>query len=122
MVVSPDGSLISTIGTEPAGAIEVLSRSGEVKRTIRIDGWPNPVTQDWAADGKSLFVSHPGLIESPGGPIGATVLHVDFNGHTQPIWDMRGGRYAFQIPSPDGKYIAIRGAATGRNAWLFENF
>jgi Tol biopolymer transport system component len=122
MVISPDGSLISTISTDPLGVIEILSRSGEVKKAIRIDGWPNPVTQDFAADGKSLFVSHPGLMQSPSGPIGATVLHVDFNGHAQPIWDMRGGRYAYQIPSPDGKYIAIRGATTGRNAWLLENF
>jgi len=120
MVLSPDGSMISTISTDPRGVIEILSRSGAIKKAVRIQGWPNPVTQDWAADGKSLFVSHPGLMQSPSGPIGATVLHVDFNGRAQPIWDMRGGRYAFSIPSPDGKYIAIRGATTGRNAWLLD--
>jgi Tol biopolymer transport system component len=122
MVLSPDGLMIATISTDPSGAIEIRSRSGQIKTTIRIKGWPNPLTLDWAADGKSLCVSHPGLTQSPWGPIGATVLHVDFDGHAQPIWDMRGDRYAFQIPSPDGKYIAIRGATTGRNAWLLENF
>jgi DNA-binding winged helix-turn-helix (wHTH) protein/Tol biopolymer transport system component len=122
MVVSPDGSLISTISTRSPGVIQVRLRSGELKRTIRIDGWPDPSNQDWGADGKSLFVSHPGLMQSPGGPIGATVLHVDFDGHAQPIWEMRGGRYSFAIPSPDGEYIAIRGATNGRNAWLLENF
>lgn len=122
MVLSPDGSMIATISRDPSGAIEIRSRSGQIKTTIRIKGWPNPVTLYWAADGKSFFVSHPGLIQSPSGPIGTTVLHVDFNGNAQPIWDMQGGRYAYQIPSPDGKYLAIRGATTGRNAWLLENF
>jgi DNA-binding winged helix-turn-helix (wHTH) protein/Tol biopolymer transport system component len=122
MVLSPDGSLISTIGTEPPGAIEIRSRSGKIQRTIRIEGWPIPSNQDWAADGRSLFVSHPGLIRSPSGPIGATILHVDFKGLARPIWDLRGARYAYALPSPDGKHMAFRGATTGRNAWLLEGF
>lgn len=122
LVLSPDGTLISTIGTDPPGAIEIRSRSGKVQRTIRLEEWPTPSNSDWAADGKSIFVSHPGLIHSPSGPIGATILRVDLDGHAQPIWELRGARYSSALQSPDRKHIAFRGSTTGRNAWLLENF
>jgi Tol biopolymer transport system component len=120
--LSADGSRIAMIGDTPQGSIEVRSLTGQMKTRIEVKGWPNPFTIDWAADDKTLFVSHAGLIASPSGPIGATVLRVDFEGHAQPIWETRGGRYAWAIPSPDGKYLAIRGATTERNAWMVENF
>jgi hypothetical protein len=93
-----------------------------MKATIPVKGWPNPFTIDWAADGKAVFISHPGLMESPSGPIGTTLLRVDLHGNVQPLWETRGARYTWGIPSPDGKYLAIRGATTERNAWMIENF
>jgi hypothetical protein len=77
---------------------------------------------DWAADGKSVFISHVGLLDSPLGPIGAVVLRVDLQGNVQPLWETRGGRYTWAIASPDGKYIAIRDPLSERNAWMVENF
>lgn len=120
--VSPDGSRIAVIGDDAQGRIEIRSLTGQVEFTVEPRGWPHPFTVDWSADGKTLFVSHPGLTDDPSGPIGATVLHVNLDGHVQPLWETRGGRYAWAIPSPDGKYLAIRGATTGRNAWLIDNF
>lgn len=120
--MSPDGSRIAIIGDDAQGRIEIRSLTGRIESRVEARGWPHPFTIDWAADGNSLFVSHPGLMDDPSGPIGATVLHVNFDGRVQPLWETRGGRYAWAIPSPDGRYLAIRGATTGRNAWLIDNF
>jgi len=121
--LSPDGSRLAITGDDPEGRIEVRSaRTGQIETRIKMRGWPSPFAVDWAMDGKTLFVSHSGLMDSPSGPIGTTLLRVDLEGHVQPIWESRGGRYTWGIPSPDGKYLAIRGATTGRNAWMITNF
>jgi Tol biopolymer transport system component len=120
--ISPDGSRIAITGADPQGRIEIRSLSGQIQTRIEVKGWPNPLSIDWAADGKAVFVSHTGLIESPSGPVGATLLRVDLEGHVQPLWETRGGRYTWAIASPDGKYLAIRVPATERNAWMVENF
>ena len=120
--LSPDGSRIAMTGDDPEGRIEIRSLTGQIESRIKIRDWPNPFTIDWAVDGKAVFVSHPGLTDSPSGPIGTTLLRVDLKGHVQPVWETRGGRYTWAIASPDGKYLAIRGATTGRNAWMIANF
>jgi Tol biopolymer transport system component/DNA-binding winged helix-turn-helix (wHTH) protein len=120
--ISPDGQRIAMTGADPQGRIEIRSLTGEIESRIEVQGWENPLSIDWAADGKSLFVSNPGLVESPAGPIGATLLKVDLEGHVQPLWETKGGRYTWAVASPDGKYLAVRGPATERNAWLIENF
>ena len=77
---------------------------------------------DWTADSKSLLISHFGLIDSPSGPIGVTILRVDFDGHVQPLWETRAGRLTWAIASPDGRYLAIRAPMSERNALMIENF
>jgi hypothetical protein len=98
---------------------------GHVESTIQVvKGPPNPNSMaiNWAADGKSLFVSHSGLMGSPSGSMGATLLRVDLQGHVLPLWETKDGRFTWAIPSPDGRYLAILGAASGRNTWMIENF
>lgn len=112
-ILSPDGSHIAS---DEQGPIEIRSLAGTVERTIEVKGWPHPASIDWAADGRSVFISHFGLPESPSGPIGATVLRVDFQGHVQTIWETRGGRYTYAIASPDGRYS--RFAIPSRSATL----
>lgn len=120
--ISPDGSRLAMTGADAQGGVEILSLTGQIETRIQVQGWPYPLSVDWAADGKRLFVSHTGLAASPAGPIGATLLDVDLAGHAQVLWETRGGRYTWSIASPDGKYLAIRAPATERNAWMIENF
>ncbi len=120
--ISPDGSRLAMTGADPAGRIEIRSLAGQVEKSIEVKGWSNPSSIDWAADGHELFVSYAGQIDSPSGPIGATLLRVDLQGHAEPFWATRDGGYAWAIASPDGKYLAIREPGTERNAWLIENF
>jgi DNA-binding winged helix-turn-helix (wHTH) protein/Tol biopolymer transport system component len=117
--VSPDGSRVAAT---TQGHIEIRSLSGELEKKFEMKGWPHADLIDWAADGKSLFVSHPGSTASLSEPIGATLLHVDMEGHAKPIWETKTGEYTWGLASPDGKYLAIHGMATGRNAWMIENF
>ena len=93
--VSPDGSRIAMTGADPQGRIEIRSLTGEIQTRIELKEWPTPLSIDWAADGKALFVSHIGMIASPSGPIGATLLRVDLEGHVLPLWETRGGRYTW---------------------------
>ena len=120
--VSPDASHIGMVGADPQGRIEIRSLRGTVEKSIEAKGWPDPLSIDWAADGKSVLISHFGLISSPSGPIGATILRVDVEGHVQPLWETKAGRFTWAIVSPDGKYLAIREPVSERNAWMMEDF
>ncbi len=120
-VVSPDASRIAMVGSGP-GPIEIRSLTGELLQRIEVKGWPNPFAVDWAADGRSVFVPHSGLIESPSAPIGVTLLRVYLDGRVQPLWATRSDLNTYAVASPDGKYVAISEPASERNAWMIENF
>ena len=120
--ISPDGSRLAMTGADPQGRIEIRSLGGQVEKTIQVEGWSNPSSIDWAADGKTLFVSNAGQVDSPSGSVGATLLQVDLQGHAQPLWQTSGGGYAWAIASPNGEYVAIREPGLERNAWLLEDF
>ena len=70
---------------------------------------------DWAADGKSFFVSS----ESP---TSTTLLHVDLEGHATPLWDQPGGFRTYAISAPNGRELAIMGMTSSSNVWMIENF
>ena len=69
----------------------------------------------WAMDSQSLFVSTMG-------PSGVTLLHVDLNGHAQPIWQWPQTSWTWGLSSPDGRHIAMLGAISGSNAWMIGDF
>jgi DNA-binding winged helix-turn-helix (wHTH) protein/Tol biopolymer transport system component len=120
--ISPDASHIAMVGADPHGRIEIRSLSGVIERAIEVNGWSNPLAIDWAADSRSFFVYYFGLFDSPGGPVGTSILRVDFDGHVQRIWQTRGGRRTWAVASPDGKYVALREPVSERNVWMMENF
>jgi DNA-binding winged helix-turn-helix (wHTH) protein/Tol biopolymer transport system component len=113
--VSPDGSRIAATAQ---GQIEIRSLSGELEKKFEVKGWPHPEYVDWAADGRSLFVSHPASIAPVSAQEGIVLLHVDLEGHAKPLWRSDGGEFTWGLASPDGKYLAIYGMVTGRNAWM----
>jgi hypothetical protein len=47
---------------------------------------------------------------------------VDLAGHVQVLWTQQGALGLWAIPSPDGQYLAMPGAAEDRNVWMLENF
>ena len=81
---SPDGSrLVFMEFNTLEGRIRLFSLRGEPERDFVVKGWAGFNSVDWAADGKSLFVSSQS-------PTSATLLHVDLEGHATPLWDQRG--------------------------------
>jgi eukaryotic-like serine/threonine-protein kinase len=113
---SPDGSRLIFAQFNPMdGRLRLLPLDGTPPRDIEVKGWAGFNSVDWAADGKSFFVSSMS-------PTGATLLHVDLEGNAIPLWDQRGGWRTWAIAAPNGRELAIAGMTTGSNVWMIENF
>jgi Tol biopolymer transport system component/predicted Ser/Thr protein kinase len=113
---SPDGSRLAFSQFNILeGRIRLLSLRGDPDRDIVVKGWAGFNAVNWAADGKSLFVSSQS-------PTSSTLLHVDLDGHATPLWDQRGSPRTNGVPAPNGRDIAIAGITTDSNVWLIENF
>ena len=97
------------------GRIRLLSLRGEPERDFVVKGWAGFNSVDWAADGRSLFVSSQS-------PTSVTLLHVDLEGHATPLWDQRGSWKTYAIAAPNGRELAISGMASASNVWMIENF
>ena len=78
---------------------------------LRVKGWSNLRSVNWAADGNSLFVGAGG---------DRTVLHVDLRGNATVL---QKNALLFGIKaSPDGRHLAIPEYRHERNLWMLENF
>jgi Tol biopolymer transport system component len=113
---SPDGARLAFSEFNILeGRIRLLSLRGDPDRDIVVKGWAGFNAVDWAADGKSLFVSSQS-------PTSVTLLHVDLEGHATPLWDQRGAWRTFAVPAPNGRDLAIAGITRDSNVWMIENF
>ena len=113
---APDGShIVFADYNSLEGKLRVLSLKGEPERDIVIHGWAGINSVDWAADGKSLFVSSQS-------PTSSTLLHVDMDGHATPLWDQRGAWRTWAIAAPNAHELAIAGMSSASNVWMIENF
>ncbi|MGO9273917.1 MAG: protein kinase domain-containing protein [Terriglobia bacterium] len=115
--LSPDGA---TLAISKHGEVEIhirlLSLSGGSDREITVKGWANATGLDWSPDGRGLYCGS-------ASPQGRTLLYVDLKGNARVLWQYRGaGNDIWGIPSPDGRYIAIRGGALSSNVWMVEGF
>jgi hypothetical protein len=112
---SPDASRLAILEFNAMeGRIRLLSLRGEPERDIVVKGWAGFNSVDWAADGRSLFISSQS-------PTSTTLLHVDLEGHATPLWDQRGSQ-TYAIAAPNGRELAIAGMTSGSNVWMIENF
>jgi Tol biopolymer transport system component/DNA-binding winged helix-turn-helix (wHTH) protein len=112
--LSPDGKRIANL-VPGAPAIHLLSLDGKPPREITVKGWPVFNTLDFSADSTGFFVSS---MTNGGG----TLLYVDFNGKAHPLWQQRSARFAWGVPSWDGRRLAILGPTPNGNLWMLENF
>jgi DNA-binding winged helix-turn-helix (wHTH) protein/Tol biopolymer transport system component len=115
--LSPDGSTFAISPPHQAEIhIRLLSLSGGSDREITLNGWPNNTSVVWSQDGKGLYC---GSVSSQGG----TLLYVDRKGNARVLWQYKGGDGAvWGIPSPDGRYLAIRRDVINSNVWMVEGF
>ena len=115
-MTSPDGSRLVFAEFNPLeGRLRLLSFDGAPERDIVVKGWAGFNSVDWAADGKSFFVSSQS-------PTSTTLLHVDLDGYAIPLWDQPGGWRTWAIAAPNGRELAIAGMTSSGNVWMIENF
>lgn len=101
---------------EPEIHIRLLSLSGGSDREIAVKGWPNMEGLNWSPDGKGLYC---GSIS----PQGATLLYVDLKGNARVLWQYKAVvGVVWGVPSPDGRYLAIRSDIINSNVWMVEGF
>jgi hypothetical protein len=118
LALSPDGSTIAVSpGREPEIHIHLFSLSGGSDREFPVRGWPNLTGLNWSTDGKGLYC---GSVSSQGG----TLLYVDMAGNARVLWLQKGGGEGpiWGVPSPDGRYLAIRAPFMSSNVWMLEGF
>ncbi len=115
--LSPDGSTVSiSRAGEPEIHIRLLSLSGGSDREFTVRDWPNVTGLDWSPDGKRFYC---GSVS----PQFSTLLDVDLNGNARVLWQYKGtGGGVWGDPSPDGRYLAIRGDVINSNVWMIEGF
>jgi len=88
---------------------------------MAVKGWGTLQSVDWAADGKTLFIS-------AATPEGSALLHVDLEGNARVLWERKGGAEPWfalapwAVPSPDGRHLAIYDWSLSANMWMIENF
>jgi len=119
--LSPDGSTLafakaSKLDLSIRPDIRLLSLRDHSERTIRLKEWPKVSSIDWAADGKSLWVS-----TSTNTGTNA-LLNVGLQGRARPVWEQSKMEVGWAIPSPDGHYLALWQASGDSNVWMIENF
>ena len=112
--LSPDGARVAAI-TNPAGPILLLSLRGLPHQELRVKGWSDLRSVDWASDGEGLFISN-----SVQG--GAVLLHADLKGNVHVLWKTQGGSRIPVRSSPDGHHLAIQGWTVEGNLWMMKNF
>ena len=112
--ISPEGARLA-VSASPEGPLRVVSLRGNRTKMVPMAGVKMNSDLVWAADGNGFYFDTARK--------GRTVLlHLDLQGHTHVLWENRGGNYAFGIPSPDGRHIALAGNPVTSNMWMMENF
>jgi Tol biopolymer transport system component len=113
--ISPDGTVFAIAkSSEPEIHIRLLSLSGGTDREITVKGWPNITGLEWSADGRGIYCGS-------GSFQGATLRYVDLEGNARVLWQSSGVS-TWGIPSPDGRYLAVRGDVRNSNVWMLEGF
>ena len=114
--ISPDGAIYALSRMEEQEIhIRLLSLAGGADREVTVKGWPNLTGIEWSTDGKGFYCGSEM-------PLRGALLYVDLKGNAVVLWQPEGSSATWGVPSPDGRYLAIRGTVHNRNVWLLEGF
>jgi len=123
--LSPDGKYLASARQRfnDGAEIRILSITDSLTRTLTVPNSVGIEGVDWAADGKSLWLS---VEKSPltgfGSDDGWAVYNVDLIGKITDSLENDAVWFSQAIPSPNGRRVAITGEALNSNVWLLENF
>jgi Tol biopolymer transport system component len=117
--LSPDGSTFALSREyQPEIHIRLLSLSGGSDREITVKSWPGVSMRSlyWSPDGKGLYCGSLAFR-------GPTILYVDLKGNARVMWQFKGSAApTWGVPSPNGRYLAMRNTLTTSNMWMLEGF
>jgi len=124
--VSPDGNQLAYAVRAPEchvcaeffdSAIRVVSLSGQIQREILVRG--GAITGlDWAPNGRGFFVGV--FDETNQHPV--RLCFIDLSGTEHLLWQTWAHDEIWAVPSPDGRYLAIRGSTGESNLWSVEGW
>jgi hypothetical protein len=100
----------------PQNVIRVVKPDGTVEREIVAKGATRLGSLDYTANGDGFFTSDYST------DFGARLLHVSMSGVVSVLWNNRGARFTWGVPSPDGKWLALLGSTQESNVWMLEGF
>jgi Tol biopolymer transport system component/DNA-binding winged helix-turn-helix (wHTH) protein len=116
--LSRDGNYIAWARNRTAlkeFGLRILSLSDGRKRDIAVPGWVQIYGLDWAADGRSLWVTAYNMKGT------RALLNVGLDGNTRTMLSYQNQDLEWAIPSPDGRRLAIVKDSNSSNVWLLEN-
>jgi hypothetical protein len=98
-----------------APVIQLRSTSTGESSELLVRGWSGFDSIDWSADGKSLRV------KSLNHALETTLLNVMLDGSASVLLSGSNPRIVAAIPSPDGRFLAIREDSGTSNVGLVDN-
>jgi DNA-binding winged helix-turn-helix (wHTH) protein/Tol biopolymer transport system component len=119
--LSPDGTTLAEAKGKRSSATGAEIRlvrldDGNGERTLRLPNWYAISCFDWAADGKSFWVSAMDAGDA------AAMLNVTVSGRITPVLREAERSLGWAIPSRDGRHVALWKGEQSENAWMLENF
>jgi len=110
--LSPDGLRIALDGeAKSGGLLRILSLKGELLKEMHTGFALGSL--NWSSDGKGIYVSSDDRL-----------LRVGLDGAVDVLIQSKNQPWtgSAAIPSPDGKYLALKGKIAEANVWMIENF
>lgn len=117
--LSPDGNtLVFPRKVGPSGQVDLryLSIVGGAERSVPVRGMAVCGGVDWAADGKSVWVTGRDFNDV------YVLMRVSVRGNAQTMLEEKDMILGWVIPSPDGQRLALWKASGSANVWMLENF
>jgi hypothetical protein len=89
---------------------------GKEAYEVTVNGWNRFNSMQWSADGKNLYVKG-------SSPTMDAMLQIDTEGRARVLLESGiSPSYRGAIPSPDGRYLALRAWTQNKNIWMIEDF